>query len=198
MRQKLTLVRKSNDDAIFKIAAVDKGQVELTKVAWVMPHAHPNEVKMLVCTKALNQRLSWTPHFECVSVVLLRSLRFQSDRSGNQDKKPSLFDHLSTTEALNDTKYPACNVISDFKKHRHVEYYKMFTEFARDYYGLDPLTVTYKEEYPVFYFDVSKQSKRVSQILVDIKIRMRFVENVGANVVAYGVGWWWWWWWWWW
>ena len=41
----------------------------------------------------------------------------------------------------------------------------MFTEFAREYYGVNPLTVrnfvdiiTYKEEFPVFYFDVSKKS----------------------------------------
>ena len=57
----------------------------------------------------------------------------------------------------------------------------MFTEFARDYYGLDPLTVgnfvdiiTYKEVFPIFYFDVSKQSESVSHNVVDIKIRMRF------------------------
>ena len=42
---KLTLVRKSNDDAIFKVAATAKGKVELTKVAWVMPRVHPNDVK---------------------------------------------------------------------------------------------------------------------------------------------------------
>ena len=70
----------------------------------------------------------------------------------------------------------------------------MFTEFARDYYGVEPPTVsnfvdiiTYKEEFPVFYFDVSKQSGRASQSMVDIKIRMRFAENVGANVVAYAL-----------
>ena len=58
--------------------------------------------------------------------------------------------------------------------------------------GLDPLIVgkyvdiiTYKEEFPVFYFDVPKQSERLSQSVVDIKIRMRFAENVGANVMAY-------------
>ena len=121
-----------------------------------MPRVHPNDVKNLVCTKALNQRLSWTPHFECASVVLLKPaqtrtfywrlgvrtapekprhvlIAFQSDRSGNQDKDPSLFDHLSATlvsVVLNDTTYPARDVIADFKKHRYIEYYKMFTEFA--------------------------------------------------------------------
>ena len=70
----------------------------------------------------------------------------------------------------------------------------MFTEFARDNYGLDPLAIsnfvdiiTYKGEFPVFYFDISKQGERVSQSVVDIKIRMRFAENVGANVVAYAL-----------
>ena len=71
-------------------------------------------------------------------------IAFQFDRSSDQDKNPSLFDHLSATQVsvvLNDTTYPARDVIADFKKHRYVEYYKMFTEFARDYYGVDPLTV---------------------------------------------------------
>ena len=68
----------------------------------------------------------------------------------------------------------------------------MFTEFARDYYGIDPLThtnyvdiVTYKEEFPIFYIDLSKQSERINQSVVDIKIKLRFGANVGANVVAH-------------
>ena len=59
---------------------------------------------------------------------------------------------------------------------------------------MDPLTVskfvdiiTYKEEFPVFHFDVSKQSERMSQSVEDMKIRMRFAENVGENVVAYAL-----------
>ena len=36
-------VRKSNDDAIFKVAATAKGKVELTKVTWVMPRVHPKK-----------------------------------------------------------------------------------------------------------------------------------------------------------
>ena len=93
---------------------------------------------------------------------------------------------------LNDTKYPARDVSADFPKHKYVEYYKMFTEFACDYYSLDPLTVsnfvdivTYKEEFPIFYIDISKQRERISQIVVDIKVKMRLAENVGANVVAH-------------
>ena len=145
-------------------------------------------------TRTLNWRLGVRTAPEKPRHILIE---FQSDRSGNQDKNPSLFDHLSATEVsvvLNDTKYPAGDVIADFMKHRYVEYYKMFTEFARDYYGLDPLTVSnfvdiinYKEEFPVFYFGVLKQSERPSQSVVDIKLKLRFAENVGLNVVAYAL-----------
>ena len=95
---------------------------------------------------------------------------------------------------MNDAKYPARDVIADFPKHKYVEYYKMFTEFARDYYGLDSLTVsnfvdivTYQEEFPIFYIEVSKQSERISQSVVHIKLKMKFAENVGANVVAHAL-----------
>ena len=124
-------------------------------------------------------------------------IAFQRVRSGNQEKNPSQFDHLSATEVsviLNDTKCPARDVIADFPKQKYVEYDKMFTEFAREYYGLDPLTVsnfvdivTYKEEFPIFYIDVSKQSERISPSVVDIKAKMRFADNVGANAVAHAL-----------
>ena len=57
MRHKLTLVRKSNDDAIFKIAATAEGKVELTKVAWVMPGVHPNDVKKFSLYKSIESKI---------------------------------------------------------------------------------------------------------------------------------------------
>ena len=198
--------------------ATAKGKVELTKVSWVMPRVHPNDIKKFNLYKSIESKITLDAAFrmrQCSVAEIPAQTRtfdwrlgvrntpekprhvliaFQSNGTGDQDKNPSLFDHLSASVVLNDTTYPARDVIADFKKHRYVEYYKMFTEFARDYYGVDPLTVgnfvdiiTYKEEFPVFYFDVSKPSERVSQSLVDIKIRMRFAENMGTNVVAYAL-----------
>ena len=177
-----------------------------------MPCVHPNDVKKFSLYKSIESKIVLDAAFrmrQCnIAEIPAQTLAFdwksrhvliafQSDRLGNQDKNPCLFDHLSATQisvVLNDTTYPARDVIADFKKRRYVEYYKMFYEFARDYYGLDPLTVgnfvdiiTYKKEFPVLYFDVSKQNERVSQSVVDIKIRIRFAENVGANVVAYAL-----------
>ena len=70
---------------------------------------------------------------------------FQTDKSGSQEKNPSLFDHVNVSQLnikLNDTRYPARDIIADFTKHQYAEYYKMFNDFARNYYGLDPLVET--------------------------------------------------------
>ena len=49
------------------------------------------------------------------------------------------------------------------------------------------MIITYKEEFPIFYFDVSKQSERLNQGVVDIMVRMRFAANIPANVVAHAL-----------
>ena len=221
MRHRLTPFRKNDDDAIQRIALVGAGKVVLTKVAWVMPRIHPNDVKKFSLYKTIESKVVLDTAFrmrQCSSAEIppntqafdwrlgVRTapekprhllIAFQKERSGDQTKNPSQFDHLSATEVsvvLNDTKYPARDVIADFPKHRYVEYYKMLTDFTRDYYGLDPLTVcnfvdmvTYKEEFPIFYIDLSKQSERISQSIVDIKVKLRFAANVGDNVVAHAL-----------
>ena len=70
----------------------------------------------------------------------------------------------------------------------------MFTDFTREYYGLDPLTcgnwvdmITYKEEYSIFYFDVSKQSERLKEGVVDIMARINFQEETPKPVRAHAL-----------
>ncbi len=96
---------------------------------------------------------------------------------------------------MNDTKYPSRDVIVDFSKHQFIEYYRMFSNFAYDYYGLDPLTsgtfmdpLTYKSLFPIFYFDVSKQSERFNSSVVDVTVRMRFGgDGLPEHVVAHAL-----------
>ena len=206
MRHKLTLVRKNDDDAIYRTVLPGAGKVVLSKVAWVMPRVHPSDVKKFSLYKTIESKVVLDAAFrmrQCSSAEIppntqtfdwrlgVRTapekprhilIAFQKDRSGNQEKNPSQFDNLSATEIsviMNDTKYPARDIIADFPKHQYIEYYKMFTEFARDYYGLDPLTtsnfvdpITYKEEFPIFYINVSKQSERINHSVLDIKVRL--------------------------
>ena len=115
----------------------------------------------------------------------------------NQEKNASVFDNVQVTQMsvkLNDTKYPARDVTADFAKHKFVEYYQMFSNFSQDYYGMDPLTsgtsmdlLTYKTLFPIFYFDVSKQSEKFDQSVVDVTVRMKFGANIPDNVVAHAL-----------
>ena len=138
-------------------------KVELTKVVRVMPRVHPSDVKKFSLYKSIEAKVVLDAAFRMLQCSSAESppqsqtfdwrldvrtapektrhllIAFQSDRSGDQLKNLSQFDHLSAMEVsviLNDTKYPARDVIADFPKHKYVEYYKMFTEFACDYYGI--------------------------------------------------------------
>ena len=44
-RHKLTLVRKGDDDAIFRAAGIDDGKVVLSKIAWLMPRVHASDTE---------------------------------------------------------------------------------------------------------------------------------------------------------
>jgi len=46
-KHQLNLVRKGNNDAIFRAAAADAGKVVLSKLSWYMPHVLPNDQEKL-------------------------------------------------------------------------------------------------------------------------------------------------------
>ena len=222
MRQKLILVRKGDNDAIFRADAADAGKVNLTKIAWMMPRVLPsdnakaklykmieNEAKIDVgfrmrqCNVAaisdnvtsFDWRLGVRTAPEKPRHILIA---LQKDKSDDQETNASIFDNLKMTQmsvVLNDTKYPARDVIADFSKNQFIEYYQMFSSFARDFYGLDPLTsgtfmdpLTYKSLFPIFYFNVSHQSERFNQSVVDVTVHMRFGgSGMPKKVVAYAL-----------
>ena len=221
MRHRLTLVRKTDNDAILRATGVKAGKVNLTKVAWLMPRVLPSDsareelyqmiedetsidvgYRMRQCNVAdiaknvtsFDWRLGVRTAPEKPRYILIA---LQEGKSDNQEKNASVFDNVQVTQMsvkLNDTKYPARDVTADFAKHKFVEYYQMFSNFSQDYYGMDPLTsgtsmdlLTYKTLFPIFYFDVSKQSERFDQSVVDVTVRMKFGANIPDNVVVHAL-----------
>ena len=45
MRDTLQLIRKDDDDSLFRIAAAGVGKVVLSKLAWSVPVVQPNDVR---------------------------------------------------------------------------------------------------------------------------------------------------------
>ena len=70
----------------------------------------------------------------------------------------------------------------------------MMNDFPKDFYGIDPLVAdcaitpfTYKDLFPLFVFNVSKQTERISQGVVDVTVKMEFAANIGLNGRAYAL-----------
>ena len=83
---------------------------------------------------------------------------------------------------------------TDFTKEQYAGVYKSFYDFASRYYRIDNLLansavshVAFKSLHPIPIFDVSKQSERLTESVVDLTIRMEFSANVPANTQAYAL-----------
>ena len=57
MRHKLTLVRKADDDALFKAQNQDAGKVKLSKIAWLMPRVHASDKEKFDLYKKIEKNL---------------------------------------------------------------------------------------------------------------------------------------------
>ena len=52
-----TLVRKTDDDAIFREAAAGVGKVNLDKISWFMPHVIPADAEKLSIYKTIESKV---------------------------------------------------------------------------------------------------------------------------------------------
>ena len=76
---------------------------------------------------------------------------------------------------------------TDFEKRQYAGVYKSFYDFASRYYGIDNLAGSavnpdvFKTLYPIHVFDVSKQSERFTEGVVDLTVTMEFSAAVPAH-----------------
>ena len=122
-------------------------------------------------------------------------LGFQTDREGSLAKNLGLFDNCQLQNAyvlMNNRRYPAMDYNANFPKNHYNKLYRDFYQFMEKFYGIsDSVTstsvdpVAYKHLFPLFVFDVTRQSERIQQAVIDITIQCYFGENVAAKTKAY-------------
>ena len=95
---------------------------------------------------------------------------------------------------LNHSRYPPVDMATDFAKEQFAGVYKSFYDFASRYYGIDNLLtgsgvspLAFTSLYPIHVFDVSKQSERLTEGVVDFTVRMEFSVDVPAKTQAYAL-----------
>ena len=128
---------------------------------------------------------------------------FQSDKNNNQISNPAIFDPLYLRNiyvTLNAKRYPDTDYNNDFVKNQYSRIYGDATLFRKKFFNMDELVsnsgiepIDYKNLFPLFVFDVSKQSEKLKTSVSDIHIKAFFnpapggAANPGANTMAYAV-----------
>jgi hypothetical protein len=220
MTQNLTLVRKADSDAIFRLAAADAGKVSLSKISWFMPHVIASDMERHQLYKIIEAKttlpVAYRTHLcESSSVPQTTTFSwrlgvktasekpryivvgFQTNKSGNQEANPSIFDHCDIKNMyvmMNQERYPAVDYNLSFPNQQFSRAYRGAATFSEKFYGMDELITQgnispadYKDLYPLFVFDVSKQSERLKSSVVDVQIKATFNANVPAGTEAYAV-----------
>ena len=134
---------------------------------------------------------------------------FQTDKNNNQLGNPALFDPLYLRNiyvTLNAKRYPDTDYNNDFDKNQYSRIYGDASLFRKKFYNMDELIsnpgiepIDYKNLFPLFVFDVSKQSEKLKTSVSDIHIKASFnphpnpnnvnppPNNPPANTMAYAV-----------
>ena len=129
---------------------------------------------------------------------------FQIERNNNQEQNPARFDNCNIGNiyvTLNAKRYPDTDYDINFNENRFCRIYGDSSTFRKKFYNMDELVsnhninpVDYKNLYPIFVFDVTKQSEKLKTSVSDIHIKIRFNTNPALdrdnnprNVMAYAV-----------
>ena len=122
---------------------------------------------------------------------------FQTDKNNSQAFNPAIFDNLNVRNiyvTLNAKRYPDTDYDNDFTENHFSRLYGDAALFRKKFYNMDELVSNcginpqeYKTIYPLFVFDVTKQSEKLKTSVSDIHIKATFGNNPGNNTMAYAV-----------
>ena len=159
----LILTRNDDNDAIFRDDGVDAGKIVLSKVSWFMPDVIPADkdkmelykiierkeklpvgYRMIQCTNAsipattsFSWRLSVKSSPEVPRFVIAG---FQTDRTGEQNRNPAIFDHVNVRSIyamLNTKKYPEFDYNLSFPSYQFSRAYGDSAEFRTKIFNVN-------------------------------------------------------------
>ena len=123
---------------------------------------------------------------------------FQTEKNNDQTKNPAIFDHCHVRNiyvTLNAKRYPDTDYENSFTINKYSRIYGDAALFRKKFYNMDELIsnhninpVNYKTLYPLFVFDVTKQSEKLKTSVSDIHIKTSFNgDNPQNDTIAYAV-----------
>ena len=122
---------------------------------------------------------------------------FQTNKLNDQTKNPAIFDHCEVRNiyvTLNAKRNPDTDYENSFVANHYSRIYGDAATFRKKFYNMDELIsnpginpTDYKDLFPLFVFDVTKQSEKLKTSVSDIHIKASFNENTPNNTIAYAV-----------
>ena len=123
---------------------------------------------------------------------------FQSNKNNDQETNPALFNHCRVRNiyvTLNAKRYPDTDYDNDFVKNQYSRIYGDASLFRKKFFNMDELVsnsgiepINFKDLFPLYVFDVTKQSEKLKTSVSDIHIKA-FFNNPGVanDTMAYAV-----------
>ena len=182
------------------VMPADKDKMELYKII-EKKEKLPVGYRMIQCDSAsVTQTTSFTRRLAVKSspeVPRFIIVGFQTNKNGDQERNPAIFDHVGVKNiycTLNSTRYPEVDYDISFDEFQFSRVYGDVALFRSKFCRMDELvsnpnisSADYKNLYPLFLFDVSKQSERLKYSVTDIQIKAFFDVNVPVGTDVYAV-----------
>ena len=128
---------------------------------------------------------------------------FQSGKNNLQAQNPAIFNHLLVRNiyvTLNAKRYPDTDYDNDFTKNQFSRIYGDAALFRKKFFNMDELVsncginpTEFRNLYPLYVFDVTKQSEKLKTSVSDIHVKAFFdndpagANNPPADTIAYAV-----------
>ena len=123
---------------------------------------------------------------------------FKTNKNDDETTNPAIFNDCEVRNiyvTLNAKRYPDTDYENDFTVNKFSRIYGDASTFRKKFYNMDELIsnsdinpVNYKKLYPLFVFDVTKQSEKLKISVSDIHIKASFNgASPPANTIAYAV-----------
>ena len=122
---------------------------------------------------------------------------FQSGKNNSQIQNPAIFDNLNIRNIyviLNAKRYPDTDYDNDFTTNHFSRIYGDAALFRKKFFNMDELVsnsginpLDYKTLFPLYVFDVSKQSEKLKTSVSDIHIKASCNGDIANNTIAYAV-----------
>ena len=128
---------------------------------------------------------------------------FQTNKNNNQTANTAIFDNCNVRNiyvTLNAKRYPDTDYEENFLINKFSRIYGDAATFRKKFYNMDELLsnpginpINYKKLFPLYVFDVSKQSEKLKTSVSDIHIKAFFdpdaagAANPPAGTIAYAV-----------